>query len=87
MLVTFRLVRNRWNCRSRCFNLGIKLNSPFPFTVVNEQSGNGTLSYIPNRKAFSEGGYEVNSARFSPGGGELLVDAVIKALIDLFPYK
>lgn len=67
--------------------LGIKLNSPFPFTVVNEQSGNGTLSYIPNRKAFSEGGYEVNSARFSPGGGELLVDTVIGVLIDLFPYN
>ena len=67
--------------------LGIKLNSPFPFTVVNEQSGNGTLSYVPNRKAFSEGGYEVNSARFSPGGGELLVETTIAALIELFPYS
>jgi hypothetical protein len=39
--------------------LNIKLNSPFPFTIVNEQSGNGTLSYVPNRKAFPEGAYEV----------------------------
>ena len=35
--------------------LGIKLNSPFPFTIVSEQSGNGTISYIPNKKAFTEG--------------------------------
>lgn len=67
--------------------LSIKENSPFPFTVVSEQSGNGNLSYVPNRKAFSEGGYEVISARFTPGGGELLVDASIRILIDLFPHK
>ncbi len=48
--------------------LNIKLNSPFPFTIVNEQSANGTLSYVPNRKAFPEGAYEVISARFAPGG-------------------
>jgi hypothetical protein len=66
--------------------LAIKLNSPFPFTVVNEQSGNGTISYAPNRKAFPEGGYEVISARYAPGGGELLVDAVNRLLMDLFPY-
>lgn len=67
--------------------LAIKLNSPFPFTIVNEQSGNGSISYVPNRKAFPEGGYEVISARFAPGGGEMLVDAVIRTLIDLFPHK
>ena len=67
--------------------LAIKLNSPFPFTVVSEQSGNGTLSYVPNRKAFPEGGYEVISARFAPGGGEILTDAVIRTLIELFPLN
>ena len=67
--------------------LAIKENSPFPFTVVSEQSGNGVLSYVPNRKAFSEGGYEVISARFTPGGGEILVDASVQMLIDLFPIK
>ena len=66
--------------------LAIKQNSPFPYTIVNEQSGNGTLSYVPNRKAITEGGYEGESARFSPGGGEILVDAVTRILIDLFPY-
>lgn len=67
--------------------LAIKLNSPFPFTVVNEQSGNGTISYVPNRKAFPEGGYEVISARYAPGGGELLVEAVNRLLIELYPYQ
>ena len=65
--------------------LAIKLNSPFPFTIVNEQSGNGAISYVPNRKAFSEGGYEVISARFVPGGGEALTEAAIRALIELCP--
>ncbi|MGI8782074.1 MAG: hypothetical protein ACR2L2_00275 [Acidobacteriota bacterium] len=64
--------------------LAIKQNSPFPFTVVSEQSGNGAISYVPNRKAFHEGGYEAISARFSPGGGELLVDAAVRLLINLY---
>lgn len=67
--------------------LAIKENSPFPYTIVSEQSGNGVLSYVPNRKAFSEGGYEVISARFSPGGGELLVDTSIRLLLDLYPER
>ena len=64
----------------------IKVNSPFPHTIVNEQSGNGTSTYMPNRKAFPEGGYEVISARYSLGGGEISVDAVSRMLTDLFPY-
>jgi len=64
--------------------LGIKLNSPFPFTIVSEQSGNGTISYMPNKKAFPEGQYEVNSVRYSSGGGEALVDAALEALISIF---
>ena len=64
--------------------LGIKLNSPFPFTIVSEQSGNGTISYLPNKKAFPEGQYEVNSVRYSSGGGESLVDAALETLISIF---
>jgi hypothetical protein len=65
-------------------SMAIRLKSPFAHTIVCEQSGNGNISYVPDRKAFLEGGYEVNSARFSPGGGELLVEAVQQLLIDLF---
>jgi neutral ceramidase len=65
--------------------LAIKQNSPFAFTFVSEQSGNGSISYIPNEKAFPEGSYEVESARVAPGGGELLATAAIRLLTGLFP--
>ncbi|MPZ17823.1 MAG: hypothetical protein GEV06_07930 [Luteitalea sp.] len=67
--------------------LSIKTGSPFPFMIVSEQSGNGAISYVPNLKAFWEGGYEVTSARFLPGGGERLVEAVQQLLIALYPHK
>ena len=63
--------------------LTIKTNSPFLHTIVSEQSGAGAISYVPNRKAFSEGAYEVISARFAPGGAELLVEKAVQILVDL----
>jgi hypothetical protein len=65
--------------------LAIKQNSPFAFTFVSEQSGNGSISYVPNEKAFPEGSYEVDSARVAPGGGEVLATAAIRLLTELFP--
>lgn len=65
--------------------LFIKQNSPYAFTFVSEQSGNGSLSYIPNEKAFPEKTYEVESARISPGGGEVLATAASRLLTELFP--
>jgi hypothetical protein len=64
--------------------LAVRQNSPFRQTIVTEQSGSGAISYVPNRKAFPEGGYEVISARFAPGGGEILSDAAIKLLIEMY---
>lgn len=65
--------------------LAIKQNSPFAFTFVAEQSGNGSISYIPNEKAFPEGSYEVDSARIAPGGGEVLATSASRLLTELFP--
>ena len=65
--------------------LAMKQNSPFALTFVSEQSGNGAISYIPNEKAFPEGSYEVDSARVAPGGGEVLANAAIRLLTELFP--
>lgn len=65
--------------------LAIKQNSPFAFTFVSEQSGNGSISYVPNEKAFPEGSYEVESARVAPGGGEVLATAASRLLTELFP--
>ena len=62
----------------------MKQNSPHRLTIVSEQSGSGSISYVPNRKAFPEGSYEVNSARFKPGGGELLSEAAIELLVEMY---
>jgi len=60
----------------------IKKASPFRQTVIVELSG-GNIGYVPTRKAFGEGGYEVLSARFAPGGGEMLAEAAIRLLAAL----
>jgi hypothetical protein len=65
--------------------LAMKQNSPFGYTFIAEQSGNGSISYIPNEKAFPEGSYEVDSARIAPGGGETLATAATRLLTELFP--
>lgn len=65
--------------------LAMKQNSPFAITLISEQSGKGSFSYIPNARAFPEGSYEVISARVLPGGGEVLATAAIQVLTDLFP--
>lgn len=65
--------------------LAMKQNSPFAFTFVSEQSANGSLSYIPNERAFPEGSYEVESSRVAPGGGEILATAAVRLMTELFP--
>jgi len=59
--------------------LAIKQRSPFRTTLIAELA-NGSIGYIPDRRAFAEGNYEAVSARCAPGGGELLVDAALKLL-------
>lgn len=60
----------------------IKKASPFPQTIVVELA-NGAISYVPTKKAFDEGGYEVLSARCAAGCGEVLADAAIRLLAEL----
>ncbi len=67
--------------------LFIKRNSSFAYTFVAEQSANGSISYIPNEKAYPEGSYEVDSARLAPGGGEILATAATRLLTELFARK
>lgn len=64
--------------------LRMKQNSPFAITLISEQSGNASVGYVPNEKAYPEGSYEVESARLAPGGGEVLADAAIGLLTELF---
>jgi hypothetical protein len=59
--------------------LAIKQDSPFPHTVIAELA-NGVIGYIPSRRAYPQGNYEVISARCAPGSGETLVDTAVRLL-------
>jgi hypothetical protein len=59
--------------------LEIKQDSPFPCTVLAELA-NGAIGYIPARRAYAQGNYEVVSARCAEGSGERLVDAAVRLL-------
>lgn len=60
----------------------IKNHSPFANTLIVELANNN-VAYVPNQKAFAQGGYEVENSRLAPGGGELLVEAAIELLKEL----
>lgn len=62
--------------------LAIKAASPFKCTLIAELA-NGSIGYIPNRSAYSEGAYEVISARCAQGSGEMLVEAALWMLREL----
>jgi hypothetical protein len=66
--------------------LSIKAGSPFPQTIIAELA-NGSIGYIPTRRAYSEGNYEVVSARCAEGSGELLVESALRQLRKLFNQK
>ena len=62
--------------------LAIKAASPFKTTLVIELA-NDSLGYIPTKKAFAEGSYEIVNSRVEPGTGEKLVEAAIGLLKEL----
>jgi hypothetical protein len=62
--------------------LALKQDSPFPHTIIAELA-NGAIGYIPARRAYAQGNYEVESARCAAGSGERLVDAAVKMLKEL----
>ena len=59
--------------------LAIKQGSPFKNTIV-QSICNDRPSYVPTKKAFTEGSYEVTNARVKSGAGEMLVDTALKLL-------
>lgn len=63
--------------------LALKAASPFPQTIVAELA-HDMIDYIPNRKAYAEGAYEVVNSRCQPGAGEMLVDAATRLLIESY---
>ncbi|MCE5309913.1 MAG: hypothetical protein LLG20_19950 [Acidobacteriales bacterium] len=61
----------------------IKKASPFPNTIVVELA-NDSIGYIPSRRAFPQGSYEVISTRCAEGSGEMLVDAAVRMLKEMY---
>ncbi len=59
--------------------LAIKQDSPFRHTIIAELA-NGAIGYIPARRSYAQGNYEVVSARCAEGSGERLVDAAVGLL-------
>jgi len=59
--------------------LAIKHASPFPVTLVIELCQDDP-SYIPTKKAFTEGSYETVNSRIAPGGGEMMAEAAVRLL-------
>jgi neutral ceramidase len=64
------------------YGLTIKNFSPFANTLIVELA-NHSISYVPNKMAYSQGGYEVENSRIVPGGGEMLAAAAIQMLNEL----
>jgi hypothetical protein len=62
--------------------LEIKRRSPFGKTFVIELA-NDSVGYLPVRRAFDEGGYEVVSSPFEAGTGEHLAETALQLLRDL----
>ena len=44
---------------------------------------NNDIGYVPTKKAFIEGSYEVVNSRVQSGGGEMLVEAAARLLKEL----
>jgi len=58
----------------------IKRASPFVVTCIAGYS-NGSIGYIPTRRAYAEGGYEVTHAcRIAPEAGEMIERAALGLL-------
>ena len=62
--------------------LAIKHSSPFKKTMVISIC-NDRPSYVPTKKAFTEGSYEITNARVKSGAGEMLVDAALGLLKEM----
>jgi neutral ceramidase len=59
--------------------LALKANPYFAQTFVAGYC-NDLIGYIPSRAAYSEGGYEVDTARIAAGSGEMIVDTALSTL-------
>ena len=59
--------------------LDVKARSPFEHTLILTLEGS-IDAYVPDRRAYPQGAYEVVNSPFEPGCGELLADAAVRLL-------
>ncbi len=60
--------------------VGIVERSAFPYTLYSGYT-NGSINYVPTRKAYAEGGYEVtHGCQVAPEAGEILAEESIALL-------
>ncbi len=59
----------------------IRRESPFPNTIIVTLA-NEVDCYVPTKKAFVEGSYEVTNSPYEPGIGEALADEAVRLLKD-----
>lgn len=64
-------------------NAEIVAGSPFSHTLFSGYS-NGGFGYLPVRRAYSEGGYEVEISPFAPEAAEIVVDESLRMLNQMF---
>jgi hypothetical protein len=60
----------------------VKQNSPYRQTIIAELA-NGSVGYVPTRRAYAEGNYEPVSARCASGSGEQIAEAAVRLLREL----
>lgn len=60
----------------------IKSRSPYPYTIITELT-NGRVGYMPDRKAYAEGNYEVITSKVAPGSAEILAENALRILNEL----
>jgi hypothetical protein len=59
--------------------LYVKKHSPYRHTIVAELA-NGSVGYVPTKRAYEEGNYEAVSARCAAGSGERIAEAAVRLL-------
>jgi neutral ceramidase len=64
------------------FGLALQANPYFAHTIIGCYC-NDLIGYIPTREAYSQGGYEVETARVAQGSGETIVAAALAAMREL----
>ncbi|MBA7712169.1 hypothetical protein ES703_121139 [subsurface metagenome] len=68
------------------FGLKIKKQSPFPYTYIIGYA-NDYVGYIPTKKAFEEGGYEVRTgaaSKLAPEAGEIILKEILSLLKEAY---